>query len=136
MQGQLANCPKCGKLFTKTDLRSVCDPCFREQEKMFDTVYRYIRKKENRQASMSQIIEETEVDETLLIRLVQQGRLHVGSLPNFGYPCERCNKPIKAGKICDACQGELKTGVAQHDKQQEQKRKEEESKKLKFFTKD
>lgn len=43
--GELANCPKCGSLFVKTRLRSICDACYQEEEKAFETVYNFLRKR-------------------------------------------------------------------------------------------
>lgn len=106
MSGQLDNCPRCGKLFLKA-FRDICPDCYKEEQQNFEKVYRFVRKQENRQASMQDIIEGTGVSEDDISRFIREGRLRVSNMPNLGYKCESCGKTIKSGTICDDCKQQL-----------------------------
>jgi len=124
---ELANCPNCGELFAKA-LRPVCDKCAREVEEKFQAVYKFIRKRENRQASMDEVVEATEVDRQLITKFVKEGRLHLSQFPNMAYSCEHCERQIREGRICDTCrkgiQSGLDAGKRQEDFEGRRKKKE------------
>ena len=42
--GELANCPKCNALFFFFFVQTVCQACIKEEEKAFETVYKFFRK--------------------------------------------------------------------------------------------
>ncbi|MFB9973265.1 hypothetical protein FPQ10_10895 [Allobacillus sp. SKP2-8] len=104
--GELANCPMCGELFLKGPL-TVCRSCYEEEEEQFETVYKYIRKKKNRTASVDEVAEATGVNESLIRKWVKERRIHRADLPNLTYSCERCGEQIHEGKLCDSCKNEL-----------------------------
>ena len=54
---QLANCPRCNALFMKSSFQTVCVSCLKEEERAFETVYKFLKKQENRQSTMFQIVE-------------------------------------------------------------------------------
>ncbi|GAA0484877.1 membrane protein [Salinibacillus aidingensis] len=112
--GELANCPNCGALFVK-GARSVCDQCYKEEEAAFEKVYSYIRKKENRRATLSEVAEATGVEERLIMKFVKERRLHTSQFPNLAYDCERCGNPIQEGKICGNCRDELQRDLAREE---------------------
>lgn len=115
---ELSNCPKCGRLFVK-NLASICNECRKEEEKKFEIVYQYIRKKENRTATVTEISEATGVEEELIMKFVKEGRLRPTHFPNLGYPCDRCGKQIQRGKLCDQCQEDIKVELNKYDKEKE-----------------
>lgn len=124
---ELANCPKCGGVFVKA-LRSVCEKCAREVETQFDTVYRFIRKRDNRRADINEVVEATEVPKEQIFQFIREGRILVSQFPNLSYPCESCGADIKDGRLCDSCKGNIQSGLKQHDSQkafEERKVKEE-----------
>ena len=86
---ELMNCPNCGSLFVKTNLRDVCETCYKEEEQAFETVYKFIRKRENRTATIYEASEGTGVDEELIFKFIKTGRLELAQFPNLGYPCEK-----------------------------------------------
>jgi len=100
---QLDNCPKCGRLFVKNQFRDICEICYKEEEKLFEKVYNFLRKRENRTATLAQVVAATEVDETLIIKWIKKGRLQLVQFPNLGYPCEKCGKLIREGRLCLEC---------------------------------
>lgn len=105
--GELANCKRCGRVFVKT-VRDICNECYKEEEQLFEKVYKYIRKKENRTATIQEVSEATDVEESLIMKWVKEKRIHTKDFPNLTYECERCGKPIQDGKICEDCALELK----------------------------
>ncbi|WP_102344861.1 TIGR03826 family flagellar region protein [Bacillus sp. Marseille-P3661] len=118
----LANCSKCGRLYIQ-NLHGICDVCRKEEDKLFDTVYQYIRKRENRTATTAQITKDTGVPEEVIMRFVKEGRIRTTQFPNLGYRCERCGTLIKKGKICDDCTNSIQSDLRLHDLEEENKRK-------------
>ena len=98
----------------RNKFRDVCDSCWKEEEKQFDIVYKFIRKRENRTATIPQVLEATEVDEDLLLKFVKTGRLKVTQFPNLGYPCDKCGNIIRTGKLCDSCASQLREALEIH----------------------
>jgi flagellar operon protein (TIGR03826 family) len=113
--GELANCPTCGALFVK-GVRTVCEKCYKEEEAQFQKVYEYIRKKENRTATLPEVAEATEVEQRLIMKFVKQKRIHTAHFPNLGYECDRCGTLIREGKICNSCRDKLKADLSQEEK--------------------
>lgn len=100
------NCPRCGKIFVKA-LRPVCNDCAKEYEKMFEKVYSYIRKRDNRMASLEDVVEATEVKEEVIFQFIREGRLKLNQFPNLTYPCESCGKMTRSGRMCSSCRGNI-----------------------------
>lgn len=122
---EVANCPSCNQLFMKTAFRSMCDSCRKEEDRQFDLVYSFMRKRENRMATSHQITEATGVTEEMIFRFVKQGRLQITKFPNLGYPCDQCGALISQGKICDGCRNSLQrdlTSLADQEKKEESRR--------------
>ncbi|MBS4200405.1 hypothetical protein KHA93_12265 [Bacillus sp. FJAT-49732] len=104
----LLNCPNCGEIYVNNSVRDVCNKCYREEEALFDTVYRFLRKQENRSARIERVSEATGAPENLLYKWVKRGRLHTTQFPNLGYPCDRCGNIIREGKLCEKCNADIK----------------------------
>lgn len=104
--GELANCTRCDELFVKT-LRNICKSCYDKEEKAFKTVSQFLRLKKNREATLSEIVEETGISEKMITKFIKEKRLLTSQFPKLGYPCETCGTTITAGKICSACSEEL-----------------------------
>ena len=108
---EVFNCPNCNSLFVMTKFRDVCDACYKEEEAQYDKVYAYIRKKINRTASMMQVVKDTGVEETLIIKFVRTGKLRIAQFTNLGIPCEKCGANIKNGRLCGKCRDSLVTDL-------------------------
>lgn len=108
---ELRNCPMCDAFFNYTGLREVCHNCAQKEEDMYQVVYRFLRKRENRAANVDRIVEATGVDRDLLYKWVRKGRLHPATFPSLGYPCDNCGKLTKKGKLCEDCQDDLKSDL-------------------------
>ena len=117
----LANCSRCGNIFVKTT-RDICQDCFKEEERQFEIVYNFMKKRVNRQATIPEIVEATSVKEDLIIKFVKEKRLRSAQFPNLTYPCDRCGKEIVEGRLCQACSDDL-SGDLKHEHDIEQVRK-------------
>jgi flagellar operon protein (TIGR03826 family) len=122
--GELANCPKCGRLFVKHSIRDVCEQCYKEEEALFEKVHQFLRKRENRTATMSQVVEATGVSESLITKWIKIGRLQLVHFPNLGYPCESCGTMIRDGQLCPKCRTKLQTQLKllEEEKQRQRQR--------------
>lgn len=128
---ELSNCPNCGEVFVKNQFHDVCPKCWKEEEKAYETVYQFIRKRENRAATIQQVVEATEVDEDLILKFIKTGRLKLTHFPNLGYPCDKCGKIIQKGRLCETCAEELRKELefvkAEEARQKELERREKQA---------
>ena len=115
----LIDCPSCGSIYVKNKFREVCDACFKEEEKQYDAVYKFLRVRENRAATISRVVEETGIEEDLLLKFIRTGRIKVTSFPNLGYPCDSCGRLTTTGKLCDRCTADLKNDLRTFEAAQE-----------------
>lgn len=112
---ELRDCPSCGEFFNYTGIREVCAKCAMSEEKLYEEVYRFLRKRENRSATVERIIEETGVAESLLYKWVRKGRLQPAMFPNLGYPCDKCGKLTNKGKLCASCTEDIQNDLNQFE---------------------
>lgn len=129
---ELSNCPNCGDIFVKNNYRDLCQKCWKEEEASFDKVYKFIRQRENRMATIHQVEEGTGVDEELILKFIKTGRLKIAQMPNLGYPCEKCGTAIQKGKLCTSCADALKKELDRFSIEEERRR--ELDKKATYFT--
>jgi flagellar operon protein (TIGR03826 family) len=119
---KLENCPNCGRLFVRNQFRDICESCYREEEDAFEKVYNFLRKRENRMATMTQVVDATGVKESLLIKFIKSGRIKLVQFPNLGYPCDCCGTLIREGKLCADCLKDLNQQIEKLQKEEEKKR--------------
>jgi len=112
-QGELRDCPQCDGFFIYTGISDSCAKCVAKEEKVFDVVNRFLRRRENRTATIEQIVEATDVTEKLLHKWVRRGRLQPSMFPNLGYPCDNCGELTTVGKLCGSCTDTLKSDLRQ-----------------------
>lgn len=122
---ELANCSRCQAVFVKT-IRDVCQTCYKEEERAFETVYRFLSVRKNREATMMEIVKATEVKERLIIKFIKEKRLRTSQFPKLAYPCERCGVDIIHGRLCGDCSDDIKSGLEHYDKMEKQANEEEE----------
>ncbi|MFD1926866.1 TIGR03826 family flagellar region protein [Sporosarcina siberiensis] len=113
--GELKDCPTCGGFFNYTGIRDVCGKCATNEEKLYEDVYKFLRRRENRAATIERIVEVTGVTEDLLHKWVRKGRLQPALFPNLGYPCDKCGKLTIKGKLCESCTTELHNEIRTFD---------------------
>jgi flagellar operon protein (TIGR03826 family) len=104
---ELANCVRCGSVFAR-DYRDICPNCHREEERSYQMVYQYLRKRENRQATIQQITEVTTVPESLIIKFVREKRLQPSQFPMLSYSCRNCSNQITEGEMCADCKDAMR----------------------------
>ncbi|UFJ40063.1 flagellar protein [Brevibacillus humidisoli] len=110
--GNLANCSRCDTLFVKK-LRDVCPKCYQEIEQEYDRCAKFLRKRENRGATIYQLSDATDVSVKQITKFIREGRISVLDNPNLGYPCESCGTMIRAGNLCETCGKSLKRLIDQ-----------------------
>ncbi|SHM96852.1 TIGR03826 family flagellar region protein [Gracilibacillus kekensis] len=133
---ELANCARCDKVFVKTT-KVVCPECVKEDEKLFQIVYNFLKKRENRQATIPEIVEATEVREDIILQFVKDNRLRSTQFPNLSFPCERCGEPIAQGKLCEGCTSDISSDL-RHEQELERIKRRNDNEKNKvrtYFTK-
>ncbi|MBP1947984.1 TIGR03826 family flagellar region protein [Virgibacillus litoralis] len=122
---ELANCSRCQAVFVKT-IRDVCQSCYKEEERAFETVYRFLSIRKNREATMMEIVKATEVNQNLIIKFIKEKRLRTSQFPKLAYPCERCGVDIIHGRLCGDCSDDIKNGLEYYDKMESQAKEKEE----------
>lgn len=103
---ELTNCANCGAVFAK-NVVDICPKCYREEEKAFEIVYKYLRQQKNRSAVLHEIAEATGVEEDLIIKFLKQNRLRAANFPQLKYPCESCGNPISEKTLCSSCSSKI-----------------------------
>ncbi|WP_406944709.1 TIGR03826 family flagellar region protein [Halobacillus sp. SY10] len=123
--GELANCSLCNGLFLKGS-STVCPECRKQEEKDFQTVYAFLRKKQNRTATVEEIEAGTGVSEQQIRKFVKEKRLHPAHFPNVSYSCEKCGASIREDRLCVACKDSIQKGLDVQERNDSlEKRKEE-----------
>lgn len=118
---ELVNCPNCNEIFMKNKFRDLCPKCWKQEEADYDTVYKFMRKRENRAATIEQVVTQIGVKEETILKFIKKGRIQLTNFPNLGYPCDRCGRIIRTGKLCEKCTNELREDLKTF--QSEEKRK-------------
>lgn len=104
----LANCPRCGRLFSK-NFRDVCQNCHQELEHDYERCVNYLR--ENKGLTIQQLSDDTELSIRQITRWIREGRISLFNAPNMSYPCESCGILIRDGHMCDSCRNRLQRDV-------------------------
>jgi flagellar operon protein (TIGR03826 family) len=123
---QLSNCVRCDSLFVR-GVKDICPKCVMEVEKEYELCAKFLRKRENRGATIQDVSDATGVSVKQITRFIREGRISIDNNPNLGYPCENCGKLIGSGHLCPECAGELKREITQQldvEKRLEQEEKE------------
>ncbi|CAG9621430.1 TIGR03826 family flagellar region protein [Sutcliffiella rhizosphaerae] len=116
---QLENCPNCDAIFVKNTIREVCEACYRQEETAYQTVYSFIRQRMNRMANIEQVVEQTGVSESLILKFIRKGRIQLAQFPNLGYPCDRCGTIIREDKLCPSCKKDIHGQLTELDREEE-----------------
>ncbi|MBM7684121.1 ribosomal protein L32 [Pullulanibacillus pueri] len=85
----------------------------------FETVWRFISKKANRESTVQEVHEATGVEEKLIFRWIQEGRLLVKNFANLAYPCSSCGTMIQQGKLCPDCVKKIQSDLESYEKQED-----------------
>lgn len=123
MNLNVANCPRCGRLFQK-GMHNVCGACVKEEEDQFNACVTYI--KDNRNCTINELSNETGVTIRQITKFIKDGRIFISDNPNMGYPCDSCGEIIRSGKLCSACSNRITQGI-QKLQEEDQRKAERES---------
>lgn len=116
---QIENCPTCGQIYMKNAFRDVCEGCYRKEEEEFQLVYKFIRQRKNRTATMEQVEEGTGVPEKLIMKFIRKGRIQLAQFPHLGYPCDRCGTLIREERLCGVCKKDISDQISQMQREEE-----------------
>ncbi len=114
----LENCRICGRLFLK-DHTDYCLDCFKEIEKQFDRVMKFLKSEQNQNATVEKVSECTMVSIKQITNFIRDGRIYAEDYPNIGYPCTYCGKLIKKQILCKSCFENLSSDIDRSLKQEE-----------------
>lgn len=114
---KLRNCPRCGDLFVYT-IKEICPKCVKKVEEEYQLCAQFLRRKENRSSTITEMSEKTGVSMEQIYEFVRQKRLMVDQNPNIGYPCEGCGNLIRVGRLCEACSGQWKKTLEASEEEQ------------------
>ncbi|WNR44688.1 flagellar protein [Paenibacillus roseipurpureus] len=123
----VANCPRCGKIFVRGFVE-LCPNCIKEQELQYERCLKYLR--ENRGVNIQELSEATEVPVKQITKFVREGRISIMNAPNMSYPCEVCGTLIRENTICELCRQKLMKDVknSAEDGRREEERRQQEGK--------
>lgn len=123
---RLRNCPRCDELFVYST-RDICPQCIKKVEREYELCAQFLRKKENRSSSITEMSEKTGVTVYQITEFIREKRLMVDHAPNLGYSCEGCGQLIRSGRLCTGCTTDWKKAAKELDPKkevQEEKKKE------------
>lgn len=120
----VANCPRCGKIFVK-GFNEVCPNCVKDLEQQYEKCLKYLR--ENKGTTINDLSEATGVAVKQITKFIRDGRISIIHAPNMSYPCEVCGTLIRENTICEACRGKLVKDV--RNNAEDNKRKQEQAEK-------
>ena len=107
---EIRNCKQCGRIFQYNGMSKICSRCRKKDDDEYQVVKEYVY--DNRGATITEISEETGVDEDRILRYIRAGKLEIiGEDSSILIQCERCGKGIRTGRFCDQCINELRTGL-------------------------
>lgn len=110
----IANCPRCGKLFTK-NFRDVCPNCIKEIDHEYSLCAEHLR--QNKGLTTHELSDATGVSVRQISKFIREGRISIIGAPNLGYPCEVCATMIREGNMCQDCRTRLIKDVGQMNEQ-------------------
>lgn len=131
---ELSNCDHCGEVFAK-GIRDICPSCHKLEEADFKTVYHFLMKRQNREATLPEIVEATGVEKDLIVKFIKQNRLRTSQFPMLAYDCEKCGADITKGRICEKCSSDINAEMASIEEveQRKQQRETDDAEKQTFF---
>ncbi len=127
---QLKNCNWCGKVFAHPS-DTVCQDCRRQEEEDFEKVFNFLRNQKN--ATIEMVHEETNVEKRRIIKFIRQGRLLTDSGEPFEIfvECESCGDPIQEGRFCEKCSKSIRQELERPVKKEAAREKEPPKRELK-----
>lgn len=125
MSLNVANCPRCGRIFVKNP-HGVCPACVKEIDLQYEACVKYLR--DNRGCNIQELSDATEVPYRQIVKFIRDGRISIMNAPNMSYPCESCGTLIREGTICEPCRQRLSKDI-RHVTEDDKRREEQEASK-------
>ena len=98
MAGKMRNCQRCGKLFMQQSREKICRDCRDADAAMEAKVMDFVRS--NPECKVPDIIEGTGAEESLIRRMIDDGRFEQTVIKTN---CKKCGKEIVGGPYCESC---------------------------------
>jgi len=92
-------------MFQSENGSKLCARCLDNDEEDFKVVREYVY--DNPGANIPEVAENTGVAEEKILKFLRQGKLILKDELSMVLDCERCGKPIKTGRFCEACSLEM-----------------------------
>jgi predicted amidophosphoribosyltransferase len=105
---EIRQCRRCRKIFQYYG-NPACPDCIRKLDEQFDKVKNYLY--DNSHATIQDLCEATGVDEVDLIAWMKEGRLIMSQDAPPLLSCEVCGAPIRSGRFCPQCMGNVRKTV-------------------------
>lgn len=107
MPNDFRQCKMCGQIFRYMG-NMFCGNCLREMDEQFRIIKDLLYKNPN--FTINQVVEETGVDEKIILYLLREGRLEMKAADGM-IVCESCGYPIQSGRLCKKCSSELSSAL-------------------------
>jgi len=98
----LENCARCGEVFVLVT-RNICPQCVKKVEQEFKICSQFLRKKENRSSTLTEMSEKTGVSVFQITEFIREKRLVIDATSKIEYPCEGCGQMIRSNRLCLSC---------------------------------
>lgn len=108
MDLNIANCPRCGRIFAR-GIKDVCHSCQKEIEEEYMKCSHYL--KENKGCNIHELSDATGVSIRQITKFIREGRISLMDHANMGIPCESCGIMIRSGHLCDSCRMKFYKGI-------------------------
>jgi len=106
------NCERCFSLTVQNGKSKLCQKCQKIDNAWLEIVLDYLRKRENRTATIVQVLNATLVNEEWIHDWVRQGKILQRHFPNIGLPCPKCGESLTDGvSLCQSCSGSFVKGL-------------------------
>lgn len=109
MNGNLKNCPSCGKLFIAQPKQRLCMDCFEKQREEEERIIRYVNVHPE-VTTLDEIAAGTGAEPKEILRMIHDSRL-LQADREIRYPCESCGTLITRGRYCAGCMRDFKAGA-------------------------
>ncbi|WP_232336701.1 flagellar protein [Planococcus lenghuensis] len=93
------------------DHTDYCLNCFEDIEQDFKYVADFLKKEQNRYATLQEVSKAAEVSEKRIMEFIRGGRIFAEDYPNLGYECAQCGTLIKRQVLCNDCYERYSTAV-------------------------
>ncbi|WP_088044063.1 hypothetical protein [Bacillus sp. EAC] len=102
------NCARCFTLTVQNGKSKLCPKCQKIDNAWLEVVLNYLRQRENRTATIVQVLNATLVTEEWIYEWVRDGKILQRHFPNIGIPCPKCGENLTDGvSLCSGCKGKL-----------------------------